>query len=179
MKYFFSLLFLFMAHDLWAGAPDSVGLKNVVITGNGFIFALKEPAGWECNTKTAEQYQANAILYANEDSIKSGGALVQLAVFLKQDEFTDKDLEENISSYRNEYSNLKEADTDIKHPTYRSYGKLEYVPSDFYQYIVFINPGQQYKYGFSVAMNIYKRPATTEELDAFKEIVSTLKMIKG
>lgn len=180
MKHIFCILFIFIAYSATAAIPDSAAPKNVLISGNGFSFTLKQPAGWICNTQKAEEYMANAILYVNEDSIKTGGALVQLSVFLKPDEFTEKDLEENISTYKNEYSNLKETNIDsIVHPTYRTYGKLEYVPDDFYQYIIYLNPGQQFKYGFSVGMNIYKRPANNEELDAIKLIVSSLHMLKG
>ncbi len=179
MRYIFFLLLLLIVHTAWAGVPDTAQKKNIAITGNGFIFTLKAPAGWVCNTKLATEYKANAILYANEDSIKGGGALIQLSVFYKQDEFTDKDLEENINSYKEAYSNLQESNIDITHPKYRIYGKLEYVPGDFYQYIVYLNPGYNYKYGLAAAMNVYKRPATSEELQTFKEIVSSLLMLKG
>jgi len=179
MKYFFFLLLLLIGCAAFGAVPDSAQIKNIAITGNGFIFTLKEPAGWICDTKLASEYKANAILYANEDSIKSGGALIQLSVFYKQDEFTDKDLEEDVNNYKTTYSNLQEANVDIVHPKYRTYGKLEYVPGDFYQYIIYLNPGYTYKYGLSAAMNVYKRPATVEELKAFKEIVSTLLMLKG
>jgi hypothetical protein len=42
-----------------------------------------------------------------------------------------------------------------------------------------VNPGTKYKSGLSVSMNLSKRPATDDELKAFKEIVASLTMLKG
>ena len=50
---------------------------------------------------------------------------------------------------------------------------------EFYQYTVYVNPGTKYKSGLSVGMNISKRAATEEELKKFREIISSLLMLKG
>lgn len=100
--------------------------------------------------------------------------MVQVLAFKKQEEQTDKDLEADVASYKKEYSEAKLKDFEARHKDYRTYPKLVFVDKKFYQYIVYINGGTKYKTGFSVAMNISKRPATQEELRSYLSIISSL-----
>lgn len=48
---------------------------------------------------------------------------------------------------------------------------------EFHQYIAYVNAGKEFSSGFSVAMNIPKRPATEAELKAYREIIASLWMM--
>ena len=85
-----------------------------------------------------------------------------------------------VATYKNEYKNLlKEQSLIIEHKDYKCFATLVFVPDKFYQYIVYLNPGKKFKNGISAAMHISDRPATEDELQAFREIIASLIMMKG
>ena len=86
-------------------------------------------------------------------------------------------MEYDINGYKDKYSNLKTQDFLVTHKEYGCFSKLVYVENDFYQYIVYVNPGEKYKSRLSVAMNISKRPASEEEVNTFREIIASLIML--
>ncbi|CAN0509903.1 unnamed protein product, partial [Scytosiphon promiscuus] len=80
--------------------------------------------------------------------------------------------------YKKEYTDLKEKDIQIVHKDYQCYSKIVLVENKFTQYISYINPGEKYKKGFSVSMNISERAATEDERQAFEKIIESLWMLK-
>lgn len=154
-------------------------MDNIIVTGDDFIFSIKEPYGWIGDTDIAKDFFSDIVFYISKDDLNKGGAVVQVYSFNKQDENTEKDLEYDIKNYKDNYQNLKQQDLLVSHNTYTCYSKLVYVDKSFYQYIVYVNPGPKYKSGVSIAMNISDRPATEQELQVFKQIISSLTMLKG
>lgn len=173
------LVIVLISKDSLGQSVESSKKDNLIIYGEGFIFSVKEPNGWTGDMDLAEEYDANIIFYKNIDEIKKGGAIIQVYCFGKQDEKTEKDLQADIKSYKDKYKNLKQQDFLVSHKAYKCFSKLVFVDNDFYQYIVYVNPGSKYQKGISIAMNISKRKATEQELQAFKEIISSLIMLKG
>ena len=151
----------------------------IIIYGNDFSFSLKEPTGWTGDIKTASKYGANIIFYQSKNDLTNGGALIQAYAFAKQDENTVEDLKYDIGSYKKTYPNLKEDSFKAIHKDYNTFSKLIYIKDDFYQYITYINPGNKFKKGVTVAMNVSKKSATEKELIAYRAIVSSLIMLNG
>lgn len=154
-------------------------MNSLLVYGDGFMFSVKEPDGWEGNTEIAKKYSANIIFYMKTDAIKKAGALIQVYSFGKQDEKTENDLAYDIKEYKDKYKNLKSQVLLVSHKEYKCFSATVFVANDFYQYTAYINPGIKFKRGLSVAMNIPKRPATEGELKAFREIIASLIMLKG
>lgn len=161
---------------IFGQTTDAPQMSSLLVYGDGFKFAVKEPVGWKGDIDNAEKYYSNIIFYKSKEDIDNGGALIQVYIFNKQDEKTQKDLDYDINGYKDKYKNLKQQDLSTSHKEYKCYSKIVYVENDFYQYTVYVNPGVKYKNGLSVAMNISKKPATEEELKAFREIIASLTM---
>lgn len=175
------ILFIFVLTSLksFGQTSDTSKVDNLMVYGDGFIFSVNEPVGWTGDIDIAKDYYSNIVFYTSKDDIKKGGALIQVYSFNKQDEKTEKDLEYDIKSYKDKYKNLKQQDFLVSHKEYKCFSKLVYVDEEFYQYTVYVNPGPKFKTGVSMAMNISNRPATEQELQAFRQIISSLIMLKG
>ena len=150
-----------------------------MVYGNDFIFSLKEPTGWIGDIKIARQYYANIVFYKTKEDLKNGGVFIQVFSFKKQDENTEGDLEYDIKGYKDRYPDLKQQDLVVNHNVYKCFSKCVFVDKKFYQYTVYVNPGPKYKKGVSFSMNIQKRQATDNELQAFSQIIASLIMLKG
>jgi len=157
---------------------ESENQDNLIVYGENFTFSVKEPPNWKGDIDRAAEFYSNIIFYQNEELIEKGGALIQTLVFKKQDENTIEDLKYDISSYEKDYPNLKQEEMIVNHKEYKCFSKLVYVENSFYQYITYINPGDSFKYGLSVAMNISKRRALDNEIEAYKLIIESLWIIK-
>lgn len=167
---------------------DSTG--SIIIYGDSFFFSIHEPMDWDSDIDNAKNYNANIILYKSpegtgkKDSLRSG-TLIQILTYKKTDEEINKDLEQDISVNKEKNHDLKQSEwtpseqnVEVSHKEYACFTKLIYVDNLFYQYMAYINPGNKFRNAFSVSMNIPKRPATKEELLAFREIISTLVVFK-
>ena len=142
---------------------DTAKLSSLMVYGDGFNFAVKEPEGWMGDTENAKKYHANVLVYKSKEDVAAGGPLIQVLVFTKTDEKTEQDLEYDVKSYKDKYEKLEQQNLSVKHLSYKCFAKTVFVKNDFYQYIVYVNPGATFKTGLSVAMNVSKRPATSEE----------------
>lgn len=163
---------------LTAGAQEPVAPKpeSLIIYGDGFSFSVSEPKGWHGDIDLAKTYHANVVFYpAGGDPEKA--ALVQVALFHKQDERTADDLAYDVKSYEQQYPDLQKEDLRADHKDYRVFSKLVFVKKEFYQYISYVNAGEHFSDGFSVAMNIPERPAREEELKAYRDIIASLWMM--
>jgi len=158
---------------------DNEKMSGLIIYGDGFMFSVDEPDGWKGDIENANEYFSNVIFFKSDEGLKNAIALIQVSIFTKHDEKTEKDLRFDVETYKQKYTNLKQQDFSVTHVEYKCYSKLMYVEEEFYQYTVYINPGTKFKSGLSVAMNIPKRPATENELKTFQQIITSLKMLKG
>lgn len=179
MKTVFQCVLLLLAAQGPLNALGQVSDAQLKVRGANCLYSLREPAGWTGDTQLAGDYYANIIFYKNRDEIRHGGAIIQVYSFDKKDENTEKDLAFDVKSYKDKYRKLKSRDVTVSHKDYKCYAKLVYVDNDFYQYIVYLNPGPSYKTGISVAMNVGRREANEEEMRAFRQLVSSLLMEQG
>lgn len=151
---------------------------GMIVYGDDWAFAVKEPKGWTGDTRNAVKLNANAIYYRSTETFNTMSTIIMVRVFSKIDENTANDLANDMELYRLRFPKVKFEDLKVSHPTYRIFPKLFYVPDNFYEYVVYLNPGGTYKHAVSVAMNIQKRRATEKELKVFQKIVGTIIFMK-
>lgn len=181
---FIPFLLFFLSFNVLLGqnARNSMEKKdttdNIIIYGDSFLFSIHEPIGWQGDVNSAKAYGANIIFYKKGDVVQNGGTFIQVFNYKKTDEEVNKDLEQDINVSKEKNHDLKQQNIEVKHKNYACFTKLIYVDKTFYQYMAYINPGSNFHNAFSVGMNISKRPATKEELTAFKAIVSSLVVFK-
>jgi hypothetical protein len=159
------------------GAAESIA-EGMIVYGDDWAFAVKEPKGWTGDTKNAGKLYANAIFYRSTETINTMSTIIMVRVFPKFGEDTANDLAHDMDGYRAKFPKVKFEDLEVSHPDYHIFPKLYYVPDNFYEYVVYLNPGGKFKYGLSIAMNIQKRRATEKELKVFQKIVGTLIFMK-
>jgi hypothetical protein len=174
----FGVLAVFCSIGIHAQDPDTAKWKTLIVYGDGFSFSVREPDFWTGDTGMASKYHCNIVFYpAGEDPEQA--ALVQVALFHKQDEKTQDDLAFDVKSYEERYPDLVKEGLNLAHKDYKVFGTVVSVKDTFHQYIAYINPGTGFDNGLSVAMNIQKRPATEDELAAFRAIIASLWIMKG
>jgi len=180
MKTVFNIIWVFFifSSNLFGQETDSTKMNTLMVYGDDFLFKVKEPDNWIGDIDNAAKYYSNIVFYKSIDDLNNGGALIQVLVFKKQDENTIEDLKYDLVNYKKKYKDLKIKDIQITHKDYQCFSKVVLMNGKFTQYISYINPGEEYKNGFSVSMNIQKREANINELDAFKKIIESLQMIK-
>ncbi len=144
----------------------------------GYSFSFEQPQNWVLDTLNASDYLAQAAIFKSKADYKNGGLIIQILAYKKQDEDTQEDLNYDVNAYKEEYKNLKEKEFIINHAYYPTYAREVYVEGSFYQYIVYINPGRQYEFGLSVALNINNREIDQKDLEIFKEIVKSIQFSK-
>jgi hypothetical protein len=158
-------------------AAEKPPLNSLIVYGEGFAFGVKEPQGWVGDTQNSHNFDANIIFYKKSETAENAKALIRILVAKKADENTKADLEYDMEGYKSKYSNIKFKDIDVSHPTYKTFPKLFFVPDTFFEYVVYINPGEGVPQLYSVSMNKQKKEATNEELEAFRSIVRSILMI--
>ena len=154
-------------------------LDSLLVYGKDFIFSVEEPIGWVADTKRADEYQCNILIYPGSHDWKNSDGMIRIRVDDKTDEHVDKDLAADMNDYRSHYPNVQFADIIASHPEYRVYPKVFYIPNNFYEYVAYVNPGPQSALMFSVAMNKQKIKASQNELTAFREAIASLRMLKS
>jgi hypothetical protein len=173
---FFSLLFevygcVLAQTSLPADPEEYIILKLKPFKMN---LGIKEPENWVGDLVKAGEMYANVLFYQSEKSFKSGGVLIKVIVYTKQDENTLADLDYQIKTFKKEYKNAKIEDFTIKHSEYPCFSNLLFVKKKRYEYITYVNPGREYKAGVLITMRTKKRPANIQEMRIYDEIIRSL-----
>jgi hypothetical protein len=154
-------------------------LDRLIVYGDGFAFGVKEPDGWRADTEDlARKYHVN-VLFAPAKQDGSSDITIRVRLNKKVDENTIEDLNYDMEQYKKDYPKAKFNDLLVQHPDYKTFGKLVYMPDNFYEYVAYINPGPISKFTFSAAMSKRLRPATQEELNAFDSVLRSLIWLSG
>lgn len=88
-------------------------------------------------------------------------------------------MQTDMAGYKMKYPKVKFADLAVSHPKYKICAKLFYFENDFYEYVVYVDPGPDVKANFSISMSKDSRPATPGELKTFQAILESLSWITG
>lgn len=160
-----------------ATKPDPAaaeGLDSLIVYGDDFAFSVHEPTGWIGDTDNAASVGANIVFYKSSETFDSADALIRVAIYDKKDENTATELAHDMDNCRSDYPKVEFRDLDIPHADYRTFSKLFFVPGEFYEYVVYLNPGPSVPWLFSSAMNKPKTEATAEELEAFRDVTASV-----
>jgi hypothetical protein len=165
------------------GIPVQAGtepekLDRLMVFGDSFLFGVKEPAGWQGDTEEgATRFHVNITFYRADETLDRATTLIRVKVNDKADENTAEDLAFDMKGYQEKYPKVQFEDLEVSHPSYRVFAKVFSVPGEFHEYVVYLNPGPETPYIFSVAMSPNQRAASDDELGAFREIVESLTAI--
>ena len=155
-------------------------MDGLLIDGPGFLFSVKEPDQWDSDVFEVARYYYSNIIFIPENKL-SRSAHVNIRIRVNSKETTDpsQDMETDMRRYKAKYPKANFSDLAVSHPTYKICAKLFYIENDFYEYVVYVDPGLNVNKIFSVAMSKESTPATPDEMKAFKEILESLFWITG
>jgi hypothetical protein len=151
---------------------------HFIVTGTDFKFSVKTPEGWIGENKNSTKYFAHIIYFRTPLDTINGNALIRIYCSEKVTNDVREDLTYTSNNYKAEIPELKEKDFEVYHIEYKCYSKMFYLENNLYDYMVFIDPGKEFKHKISIDMMLTK-PATIDELFAFREIAVSIKMLKG
>jgi hypothetical protein len=144
------------------------------VYGDGFVFGVKEPAGWHGDIDSAANYSADIIFTRPGQDSTSPYGIIRVCVNDKVDENTAEDLAYDMNEYKRKYDGIKFGDLPVEHPKYKCFSRVFFVEKDFYEYVTYINPGKEFTYAFSVSLSKKGVKATEEELSAYRTVVFSL-----
>jgi len=149
-------------------------LDALLVYGEGFWFSVKEPPGWTGDTEHAGDIRANVVFRRSSKRVEDVDGLIRVRINEKVDEDTAADLQADMDGYRQKFPKVQFEPFDVPHPNYRVLSKLFFVPGDFFEYVVYLNPGPGAPWLFSISMSKEKERATAEELAAFRQVVASI-----
>ncbi len=174
------LLTLAAAAVSLGGAPgDEPKLDRLLVYGEGWAFSAQAPPGWVGDTQRAGDIGANVAFYRDGESMSSAVALIRIRVNPKMDENISADLDFDKDGYRKRFPSIAFRDLDVAHAKYQTVGSVFFVQGEFYEYVLYINPGKGSRWNFSASMNIQKADATPADLAAFRSIVRSIGLLGG
>jgi hypothetical protein len=155
-------------------------MDGLMVYVEGFLFSVKEPDKWDSDIDELARYYNSNIIFIPENK-SSRAAHVNIRIRVNHKETTDpsEDMKTDMTGYKAKYPKVMFSDLAVSHPKYRICAKLFYFENDFYDYVVYVDPGPSVKNNFSVSMSKDSAPATPEEMKAFKEILESLFWITG
>ena len=161
-----------------AGASEEKRTPGpLVVYGDDFMFAIKEPEGWTADIENAPKLSAGVLLYREAETFEKHGVLIAIRVAKKVDEKTADDLAHDMGEFRNLYPDVQFKDLKAPHPSYASYAKVFAIPKSRYDYVAYLNPGPVTPYLFSVTMYTGKKQAGKKELKVYKDVIKSLEFI--
>lgn len=158
-------------------SAPSPKLDRLLVWGEGFVFGVKEPAGWEGDTEKARLYKANVLFHRPATEPGKPEGVIRVRVSSKEDENTEADLKADMDGYRQKFPQVQFPSLAAAHPSYRLLAREFTVPGKFHEYVAYVNPGPQFHYLFSVALNTGSAPATEAELAALRDVIGSLAAI--
>jgi hypothetical protein len=170
-------LFILFAMLLETGAHAADRLDNLLIQGENFSISVKEPTGWKGDSNISADH-GNLVFHRMNENLQNANVVIRVLVANKTDENTIEDLKYDMESYRKQYPKVQFKDISAKHPEYNIYPKLFYVDTNFYEYVTYVNPGENYPYIICVSMNLKKNEANKEDIETYSSVIESLKALK-
>jgi len=173
------LLALGVVLAVCATASAEAPLDRLLVSGNGFVFGVREPAGWRGSTDEAARLSSNVVFYRQGESADAAVALLRIRVNDKTDENLDAELQADIDHYRTQYPKIEFRNLAVAHPSYRVVAKLFALPGEWYEYVAYVNPGPGRPWIFGASMNKQRAEATPDELNAFRRVIASLELLSA
>lgn len=177
MKRLISLLFASVSVACIAQEKEN----TLTVYGDGFKYSVDLPDGWQADTAASNELYVNLAIYetgVEEDQV-NGRTIIQVYTFKKENSNLKDDLNLDISNLMEEHKDLELNEFMINAGGFKCNSKLAFVKNEFYQYLVYMDPGKKYKSAVSVSMNTGNKKATDSEIKAIRKIVGSVKMING
>lgn len=171
---------LIAASSVKAESPNGQPkLDRLLIYGEGFLFGVKEPSGWQGDTEHADAYQANVVLYRSSETLPGVSALILVRVEDKAGKNATAALDTVMKQYKGKHPEVEFRDLTIDHPKYEASAKLLSIRGKFYEYAIYLDPGNKSSLLFLVSMEKPRVEASPEELSTLKEVVSSLVLLSS
>jgi hypothetical protein len=158
-------------------------MDRLLVYGDGFMFGVKEPEGWLGDTERASSFQMNILIYPRQhrppEQVPDLDGVIRLRVNKKVDENTEQDLAADMAGYKKRFPKVQFTDIEVSHPAFKCYSKLFSVDGQFHEYVIYVNPGEQYWYMFSVAYASGKKPASDTDLNTLRMVIASLVALGG
>ena len=167
------------AHPVIASPGQEQTMDRLMVYGNGFMFGVQEPAGWLGDWEKASALRSNIIFFPRGHNLHTAYGIIRVRVNKKKDENTAQDLAADMEVYRQKYPGIEFLDLQAAHPRYPCFPKLFLLEGKFHEYVAYVNPGPDFWYMFSIALNTGKARATDSELVAFRTVVGSLLALGG
>ena len=155
-------------------------MDGLLVYGEGFMFSAKEPDGWHGDTdEIARHYYSNLVFLPVDKTSRAAHVNIRIRVNRKETKNPSEDMQTDMAGYKAKYPTVKFRDLEVSHPKYKICAKLFYFENDFYEYVVYVDPGPEVKMNFSVSMSKDSRPATAEELKTFQAVLESVSWVSG
>lgn len=153
-------------------------MDRLIVYGEDFSFAVKEPNGWRGDTgQIADKYQVNVVFLPSLEESRKDDVTIRVRASEKVDENTIEDLNYDMQEYKNKYPRAQFVNLDVAHREYKTFARSVFVPNQFYEYVAYLNPGPGKSLMFSVAMSKMNAPATDDELKAYKSVLESVQWL--
>lgn len=155
-------------------------MNGLLVYGQGFMFSAKEPDGWHGNTdEIARHYNSNLIFIPESKTSRAAHVNIRIRVNHKETTAPSEDMQTDMTGYKKQYPNVKFANISVSHPKYQIAEKLFYTENDYYEYVVYVDPGSGVNKNFSVVMSKESKPATPDEMKTFQAVLESIFWISG
>ena len=126
-------------------AAPQKDMDAIIVYGDGWAFAIREPKGWNVDIKSGSQDGLNAVVLPKGAVYGRADNWINAIVITKAGEDLSKDLSADMSSYSKRFPGLKFEDYKPKTANYPSIGKIYVHPSGIREYLVYLNPDKNAK----------------------------------
>jgi hypothetical protein len=154
-------------------------MDSLMVFGDHFMFGVKEPEGWQGDTERASSFKMNILIYPRGHRLPDLHGVIRIRVNKKVDENTEQDLATDMAGYRKANPKVQFIDLEVTHPSYKCFPKLFSLDREFHEYVVYVNPGEQYWFMFSVTLSTGERLASDTELDTLRGVTASLSALGG
>jgi hypothetical protein len=156
-----------------AGTPDS-GSNRLLVRGQGITFSVNGPAGWTSDTGAlARTFNVHLLLTPEGEETRHPVVSIRVRVNGKTDEQIEKDLAVDVAGYLKDDPDVVVKPLELAHASYATVGSTVTERGRFSEYVLYLNPGKEYKVILSLALSIRGREATPEEMNAFRDVVQS------
>jgi len=152
-------------------------MDRLLVYGKGFMFGVKEPAGWTGDTQNAGEIGANILFFKNGESFEHFKSFIYVKIMTKTDENIESDMEYDVKQYTKSFPKMKFKEIELANSGSRVVAKLFELKGKRHEYVAYINPGKGQPWMFSAGMNTGKDKATDAEFAAYRKVVSSLMLV--
>jgi len=156
-----------------APPEDDPGEELIIRSPNG-VFKVSEPPGWNGDWSAAERFGANMIFFPESAESKSFDMNIRVRVSGNHGEDPAQDLAVETEKLKTEKPGVQLTDLAVRHPRYATAAKTFFKPSEWYEYVVYLNPGPGDPHIFSVMMSKKSKPATDAELASLRRVLESV-----